>query len=328
MKRRDFIAGSLTGLAASAAGLALPASAATIDRLTRVVIGFPPGGATDIPGRLIAEQLAGRYAPTVIVENKAGAAGRLAVEQVKHAAPDGATMLMTPGSHFVIFPHIYSKLAYDAERDFVPVAMAFYVEFVLVVGPKVPASVTTARDFIGWCKANPKDAAYASPAAGTVPHFAGVMLSRVSGTEMLHVPYKGGAPAMQDVMGGQIACYLATMGEALPHIRAGRLRPLATSGVRRSSLLPEVPTLKESGYDVEAQGWFGFFLPARTPAAIVAGLAAAINEALAVPKVAGELAKLGYETAPGTPESFAARVRADYERWGPIAKASGFTPAD
>jgi tripartite-type tricarboxylate transporter receptor subunit TctC len=328
MKRRDFIAGSLAGLAASAAAVSLPASAATIDRMARIVIGFPPGGATDIPGRFIAEQLAGRYAPPVIVENKAGASGRLAVEQVKHAPADGSTMLMTPGSHFVLFPHIYRRLAYDAERDFVPVALAFYNEFVLVVGPKLPASVATARDFIRWCQANPKDAAYASPAAGTVPHFAGVMLSRASGTPMLHVPYKGGAPAMQDVMGGQIACYLATMGEALPHIRAGRLRPLATSGAQRSSLLPEVPTLKESGYDVEAQGWFGFFLPARTPAATVAGLAAAINEALAVPKLASELAKLGYEIAPGTPESFAARVRADREHWGPIAKASGFTPED
>lgn len=326
MKRRDLLTGSIAALAGL--GGAPPACAATIDRMARIVIGFPPGGATDIPGRLIAEQLNGRYAPNVIVENKPGAGGRIAVEQVKNAQPDGTAMLMTPGSHFVIFPHVYRKLGYDAERDFVPVAMAFYVEFVLVVGPKVPASVGSAPDFIRWCKANPKDAAYASPAPGTVPHFVGVMLSRAAGTDLLHVPYKGGAPAMQDVMGGQIACYMATMGEALPHIRSGRLRALATSGPRRSSLLPEVPTLKESGYNVEAQGWFGFFLPARTPAPIVNGLAAAIAQALAEPKVAAELVRLGYETAPNTPESFAAQVRADYERWGPVAKASGFTPEE
>lgn len=326
MKRRDLLTGSIAALAAL--GGAPAVRAATIDRMARIVIGFPPGGATDIPGRLIAEQLNSRYAPNVIVENKPGAGGRIAVEQVKNAPPDGSAMLMTPGSHFVIFPHIYRKLGYDAERDFVPVAMAFYVEFVLVVGPKVPASVGSAPDFIRWCKDNPKDAAYASPAAGTVPHFVGVMLSRAAGTDLLHVPYKGGAPAMQDVMGGQIACYMATMGEALPHIRSGRLRALATSGPRRSALLPEVPTLKESGYNVEAQGWFGFFLPARTPAPVVNGLAAAIAQALAEPKVAAELARLGYETAPNTPESFAAQVRADYERWGPVAKASGFTPEE
>lgn len=326
MKRRDLLTGSIAALAAL--GGAPPACAATIDRMARIVIGFPPGGATDIPGRLIAEQLNGRYAPNVIVDNKPGAGGRIAVEQVKNAPPDGTAMLMTPGSHFVIFPHIYRKLGYDAERDFVPVAMAFYVEFVLVVGPKVPASVGSAPDFIRWCKDNPKDAAYASPAPGTVPHFVGVMLARAAGTDLLHVPYKGGAPAMQDVMGGQIACYMATMGEALPHIRSGRLRALATSGPRRSALLPEVPTLKESGYNVEAQGWFGFFLPARTPAPVVNGLSAAIAQALAEPKVAAELARLGYETAPNTPESFAAQVRADYERWGPVAKASGFTPEE
>jgi tripartite-type tricarboxylate transporter receptor subunit TctC len=238
-------------------------------------------------------------------------------------------MLLTPGSTHTVYPYVYRKLAYDAMRDFVPVAMACSFDFVLAVGPRVPADVRSVTDFVRWCRANPQDAAYASAAMGSLVHFVGAMFAREAGIQLLHVPYKGGAPAMQDLMGGQIASSFLVMGEALPHVRTGRLRLLAASGARRSTLLPDLPTFRESGVALDLQGWFGFFVPARTPAGRVEQLAAAIAEAQASQEVKEGFSKIGYELPSGqTPAAFAARVRADDERWHAIVKASGFTPED
>jgi tripartite-type tricarboxylate transporter receptor subunit TctC len=311
--------------AATAPGWAQPSSS----EVAKIVVGFPPGGASDVAARLIADRMRGRYAPSVIVDNKPGAAGRVAAELVKNAAPDGQSILLTPGSTHTVYPYVYKKLPYHPEKDFIPVTMACSFDFVLAVGPKVPESVRTVADFVRWCKANPQDAAYASAAMGSLVHFVGAMFAREAGIQLVHVPYKGGAPAMQDLMGGQIASSFLVMGEALPHLKGGRLRLIASSGAKRSRLLPELPTFREAGLDLDLQGWFGFFVPARTPAERVNQLASAIAHAQASPEVAEGFAKIGYDVPPAMgPRAFAARVRADDERWRNIVKLTGFTPEE
>ena len=278
--RRRFIAASA---AASVAALAPSVRAQTpvVNKTARIVVGFPPGGSTDVVSRLIADRLRGVYAPTVIVENKPGAGGRIALEAVKNADADGSAMILTPASMLVIYPHIYKKLAYDPFTDFAPVTSVCAFPIGFSVGPMVPESVKTVADFVAWAKANPKSAAFASPAAGSMVHFTGVMFNRAAGLDMTHVPFKGGAPAIQDLIGGQIASSMNVLSEALPQHKAGKLRTLATSGAQRSPFMPDVPTFVESGYkEIVAREWFGILVPAKTPADIITKLNAAILHAL------------------------------------------------
>jgi tripartite-type tricarboxylate transporter receptor subunit TctC len=241
---------------------------------------------------------------------------------VKDSSADGAVLLLTPASTMVLYPHVYKTLAYDSVKDFAPVTPVCIAQFALSVGPAVPGDVKTVEHFVRWCKANPDRAAYGSPGAGTMVHFAGMMFAKAAGIELTHVPYKGGAPLVQDVVGGQIACGF----NALPRDNTGRLRILATTGATRSPYLPDVPTFKEMGYeDVEVQEHFGVFVPAKTPAAVIVTLNAAIRQALDTPEVKDGLAQFAFVPASMAPESFAAMLKADIERWGAIVKASGFT---
>ena len=295
----------------------------------RLIVPFPAGGGTDVAARLVADKLRGALPQPVIVENKPGAAGRIAVEYVKSSDPDGSTLLFTPDFLMVVYPHSFKKLSYDPVADFVPVANCALSTLAFSVGPAVPESVKTLSDFIQWCRANPKQAAYASTSAGATPHFVGVMLTRAAGVEITHVPYKGGAPAIQDLIGGQIASSINPVGEVLAYVKSGRLRVLATSGSRRSHFLPEVPTMMEAGYrDVVVETWIGILAPARTPAATVARYNAAIGDALKSGEVAEGYSKFGMDVFAQTPEAFAATIRADLNRWGPVVKASGFTAED
>ena len=197
------------------------------------------------------------------------------------------------------------------------------------VGPGVPDSVKTLADFVAWARANPKQAAFASSSAGATPHFAGVMFARSAGIELLHVPYKGGAPALQDLMGGQIASSFPGVGEVLPQLSSGKLRVLATTGAQRSKFMPDVPTMAESGYkEVVAEVWLGVLMPANTPPAVVARASGVINEALKLPEIKETYAKFGMDTLQGSPESFAALLKSDLASWGPVIKASGFTAED
>ncbi|MDO8887306.1 Bug family tripartite tricarboxylate transporter substrate binding protein [Hydrogenophaga sp.] len=294
----------------------------------KIVNGFPAGGSADVTSRRIGEKLGGSaYTKNAaVVENKTGAAGRIAVETVKNAAPDGATLLLTPYSMMSIYPHIYKQLSYDPFKDLTPVCMASLLTHGLAVGPMVPASVKTVKDFLAWAKANPKDANYGSPAAGSTPHFLGALLGLESGVDLKHVPYRGSIPGITDVIGGQLASMVTPHGDFLPNHRAGKLRIIATSGKTRSPFVPEVPTFAEQGFsDLVVEEWFGFYAPAKTPAAVVASANTAINAALKEKTVIDSLALSGMVPMGGSADDMAKSMQHYFEFWGPIVKKIGFT---
>lgn len=309
--------------------MAFPVWGQVISKPLRVIVPFPAGGGTDVLARIVAEKLRGVYAPSVIVENRVGASGRVGVEAVKNAEPDGSTLLFTPDFLITVYPHSFRKLSYDPIADFAPVAIVARSQLALAAGSALPASVRTAGDYVAWAKANPKNAFFATTSAGGTPHFVGVMLARASGVELSPVHYKGGAPALQDLLGGQIPVSINPVGELLPYVKSGKIRVLAVTGAERSSFLPEVPTMVEAGYkDVVVQAWLGFLAPARTPQEIVAKLSAAIEGAAKSPDATQNMEKFGMQAAPSGPAAFASTIKTDLQRWAPIVKASGFTAED
>ena len=294
----------------------------------KIVNGFPAGGSADVTSRRIGEKLGGSVYTknAAVVENKTGAAGRIAVETVKNAAPDGATLLLTPYSMMSIYPHIYKQLSYDPFKDLTSVCMASMLTHGLAVGPMVPASVKTVKDYLAWAKANPKDANYGSPAAGSTPHFLGALLGLESGVDLKHVPYRGSIPGITDVIGGQLASMVTPHGDFLPNHRAGKLRIIATSGKNRSPFVPEVPTFAEQGFpDLVVEEWFGFYAPAKTPASVIANANTAINAALKEKSVIDSLALSGMVPVGGSAEDMAKSMQYYFEFWGPLVKKIGFT---
>ena len=316
-------------MAAAAAAVGGRALAQTTIKPLRIIVPFPAGGGTDVLARIVAEKLRGNYAPAVIVENRVGASGRTGVEAVKNAEPDGTTLLFTPDFLMTVYPHSFRKLSYDPLMDFVPVALIARSGLALAAGPALPSNVTTVREYVAWAKANPKQALYATTAAGGTPHFVGVMLARDSGVELSPVHYKGGAPALQDMMGGQIPVSINPIGELLPQLKGGKVRVLAVTSAERSKFLPDVPTMKESGYpEIAISPWLGFFAPAKTPAETIKRLANGIADATAHGDAQQSFLKFGMEPAAMTPVGFATVLKSDLERWAPIVKASGFTAED
>lgn len=319
--RRNFL--GTVGTFAGVASLGLPVRAQEPPKLGKIVVGFPAGGSNDVIARLLAEKMQGRYADTLIVENKVGAGGRLGVDAVRRAAADGSTILQTPGSILTLYPHIYKSLPYDALRDLTPVSSVCTLDFALVVGPGAP--VKTIGEYVDWCKANPRQAVYGSPATGASPHFVGLMFGQAAGIDMVHVGYKGAAPAVQDLIGGQIPAYFGVLPDVSPHLKGGRLRVLATSGSRRSAITPDVPTFQEAGFkDVSVQEWYGILLPANAPERIVSSLNRTIQQALRDPEVLERFKALNVDAAASTAAAFAERIRVERARWAPIVKASGF----
>jgi len=303
-------------------------SLAQSQRILRLIVGFPAGGGTDIIARILAERMQLPFASAIIVENKPGAAARASVDFVKNAEPDGATLLFTPDFPITLYPHSFRKLSYDPLRDLVPVAPAARSMLTYNIGPMVPASVRSLADFVAWCRANPARANYATTAAGGTPHFVGVMFASAARLAMTPVHYRGGAPALQDLIGGHVPAGINPISETLTQAKSGNIRILAVTGAQRSAFLPDVPTMREQGFDVVVQSWLGAFAPAKTPADTVRVLGAAINAAARSPAMAQSLARFGNEPAVATPEQFAAIVRADYDRWAPVVKASGFVAED
>jgi tripartite-type tricarboxylate transporter receptor subunit TctC len=325
LTRRRLVAASAAAVVSATTGFSSRLFAQSIQKPVRIAVGFPAGGSSDVVARMMAERMRGAYTSTVIVDNRPGAGGRIVLDYLKQAETDGSVMVQTPASMIVIYPHIYRKLSYDPLVDFTPVTRVCSFVFAVSVGPAVPDRVKTLEELMQWMKANPKQASYGSPAAGSVPHFTGVLLGRAAGVELVHVAFKGGAPAIQDLLGGQIPMSINVLGEALQYHKAGKLRILATTGPKRSSYVAEVPTLREAGFDLEATEWFGVFVPAKTSADTVAKLNAALREALKSSEVIEGFAKFAFEPVDDSPAEFGRRVRAEYDRWGPIVKSTGFT---
>jgi tripartite-type tricarboxylate transporter receptor subunit TctC len=312
------------------AAIALAPGANAQPAQTMVWSGFPPGGLGDQVTRPLLERLKGRYASNVILDSKVGAGGRIAADFVKRANADGATLLQVPSSIITLYPHTYAKkLGYDPQVDFVAVSPLAAYTISMTVGPMVPAEVKTVADFLRWARANPDKANYGIPAAGSAPHFAGLMFERASGLPFKSIPYKGGAPLLQDLMGGQIPVAFNVISEVLPHLKSGRLRSLAVASPQRWAAVPEVPTLVELGFkDIVIVEFLGWYAPAKTPPELVRQLNAAVQEALATPEMQEVFNRNGLIALRETPEVFAARVKEELNRWGPVVKASGFTAED
>jgi tripartite-type tricarboxylate transporter receptor subunit TctC len=306
----------------------VPSRANILKKTTHIVVGFPAGGATDLIARLLAERLRGSYATAVIVENKPGGAARVAVEYVKNGEPDGSEILFTPDFPLTVYPHSFRTLSYDPIRDLIPVAPVSRSPLTFVVGPAVPEDVATLADFVSWCRITPDKAIFATTSAGGTPHFVGVMLASDAHLKLTPVHYRGGAPALQDLIGGHVPASVNPIGETLPLATSGKVRILAVTSAERSKFLPNVPTMREAGYNVVTDSWLGAFVPARTPSETVRALNAAIAEAVKTPQMIESLARIGSEPKYQSPEQFAATVKADMERWGPVVKASGFVAED
>ncbi len=291
LNRRQAL-GAAAGLVA-AGSVPTRATSQGIGKLTHVIVGFPADGGTDITARVLAEALQGVYAPSVIVENKPGASARIAVEYVKNAPQDGSVMLFTPDFPMTLYPHSFKSLSYDPVQDFIAVAPAAKGMLTFVVGPEVPASVKTLADFVQWCRSNPDKASYATTSAGATPHFTGVMLASEAKVAMTPVHYRGGAPAIQDLVGGHVPASVNPVSEVLEFARAGSLRILAVTGAKRSPFLPDVPTMKEAGYNVVVESLSGVFLPAKTPPDVVRALSDAMHKASESKAMIDSLAKVG-----------------------------------
>lgn len=314
MKRRHFAA--LAG-----AALAAPAVFAQ-DRTMRIWVGFPPGGSADTIARLVAEKLRASLAQNVIVENKPGAAGRLVLGELKRAAPDGQTLVLSPSGAMVIAPWLYSNIGYDPIKDFTPVSRLVTFDFAVTAGPGAPQG--DLKSVLAWMKANPGKASYATSGAGTVPHFAGLMLSQAAGVPITHVAYRGGAPAAQDLIGGQVPLMVDTASETIEHHKAGKVRILAVTGEQRSRALPDVPTLREQGINMAADAFFGLYGPPGMPADVVARIDRAVAEALKDPAIQEKIHGFGLVPNHAPAADLAATQASHLKRWeGPI-KASGY----
>lgn len=316
-------------LASLAALAAAPFAARAQGQPPRILVGFPAGGSVDTTARRFADFARGKLAETVLVEQKVGAGGRIAIGALKDAAPDGQMLLLSPSSMFTIYPHAYRKLAYNPATDVVAVAPLALSTCGFGVGPMVPASVKTLQQFADWTKANPDKAAYASPAAGAMPHFLGNQFERAAGLKLTHAAYRGAAPGMQDLMGGQIASGCFSIGDFLPHLASGRVRLLGVTDKARSRFAPDTPTFEEQGFKgIVGVESYGLFLPAKASQATVDKLADIARAAVREPAVVEALAKLGFEPLSLPPADYTRRLAAEREYWGPVVKASGFSSDD
>jgi len=293
------------------------------DRTMKFLVGFPAGASLDTMTRLVADKMRISLGQPVVVENRPGAAGQIAMSAVKAAPPDGLTLVMTPLVTVVTAPHV-QELPYDAFADFAPVAHAADFLFAFGMGPATPAK--DLREYVALVKQDARYANYASAATGSLPHFFSLLFAERAGLKMNHIGYKGTAQAMTDLLGGQIAAFMGTVSDVGPQHKAGKVRAVATSGAQRSRHLPEVPTFKELGYDIEGAGWYAAYAPAKTPKEVVDRLSMAIIDALKSPDVREKLDNLGMEPTGFGPAELARIHRADYDKWGPVIKASGFKP--
>jgi tripartite-type tricarboxylate transporter receptor subunit TctC len=303
--------------------LALTANAQTYpSKPIRLICPFPPGGAVDIASRSIAAELTKLLGQTVTVENKPGAGGNIGGVEATRAAPDGYTLFMTTSGINAINPALYAKMPFDPNKDLAPVAALVSLNNVLVLHPSVKAN--SVAEVIALAKAQPNALNYASSGNGTSIHMSGEMFKFFTKTEMTHIPYKGSAPAMTDLLGGQVMMMFDNIPSAIPYIKAGKLRALATTGAKRDPTLPDLPTLAEAGISGYESGvWFGLLAPAATPKDVIAKVNEAANKGLKSPEFVKRMTELGYLMMGGSPEQMADLLKAEVARWGPVVRASG-----
>ena len=313
----------LIGALALAAELLTSVHGAAADPI-RLVMPFAAGSSTDALARIIGEELQKGLGRSVIVENRTGAAGRLGVQAVKNAAPDGTTLLFTPIAPMAVYQHVYPSLGYDPVRDFEPVSQIATFDFALAVGPDVPAS--SLSELVDWLRANPGRENYGTPGAGTLPHLFAVLFARETRLDLRHVPYRGASAAVNDLLGGQVSMVFANTGELMELHNAGRIHILATSNTSRSPFLPDVPTFQESGYSIEGTGWLAVFAPRSAPSDILDEMSRVISTAVRSERVRGRILAMGFEPT-GTSRQTLAEIQArDVALWAPAVKAAAFTP--
>lgn len=299
--------------------------AAYPEKPLRMIVPFTPAGATDILARLTAEQLGARLGQSVVIENRPGAGGNIGAEAAARAPADGYTLLMGPASVYAISATLYTRLNYDLVADLAPVSLVANVPHVLIVNTEVPTA--SVRELVSLAKRKPGELNIASQGSGTVSHLEAELLKSMAGVEMLHVPYRGSAPAILDLIGGRVQVMFDSIASALPHIRAGKLRAVAVAGKTRSVLLPGVPTVDQSGLEgYSAHSWLGIFVPAGTPKPVIDRLQKELAAALKEPMVREKFVANGFEPQTSTPEEFGRLVREEIQKWRPIVRMSGATP--
>jgi len=313
---------TLTALFAAIA-LALPVTAAAQTypaKTVRMIVGFPPGGPTDVLARIVAQKLGEAWGQQVVVDNRAGASGMIGAELTARAAPDGYTLLMVPVT-YAVAPSLFSKMAYDTERDLATVAQVAASPFILVVHPTLP--VKTVKDLAALGRSRPGQLNYASASTGGMPHLAGELFNTMTGAKLVHIPYKGAAPATTDLLAGQVQLMFNNMLSAMPQVKAGRLRAVAVTSSKRSSAAPELPTITETVPGYEASGWYGVLAPAAMPRELINRVNAEVNRIMKLPDVTQRLAGDGVEAVGITPEQFGAYLRAEVAKWNRVVKAAG-----
>ena len=309
--------------AAAATALACPSFAWALDyptRQVRVVVGYAAGGASDILARLVGQWLTERMGQSFVIENRPGANSNLAAEVVVNSPPDGYTLLVS-STGAAINTSLYDKLSFNFLRDIAPVAGLSWIPNVLAVHPSVPAK--TVPEFIAYAKANPGKVSFASPGAGSAAHMSGELFKMMANVDMVHVPYRGDAPALTDLLGGQIQSMFSVVAPALEHIRAGKLRALAATSAKRLDVLPDTPTVAEFLPGYESFSWYGAYAPRNTPPEIVDKLNAEINAALADPKIKARVADLGGTPLTGSAAVFAKFLADETQKWAKVVKFSG-----
>jgi tripartite-type tricarboxylate transporter receptor subunit TctC len=314
----------LAGLCAIAAALGMaPVSAQDFpSRNIRMVIAFPPGGPTDFVGRLISDKMKSVLGQSIVIENKPGANGTLGADTVAKSPPDGYTLFLTTVGAVTVSPHVFNNVPYDSLRDFAPVIEVVSNTTLLVVTPKL--GIKTVKELVDMAKQKPGEVTFASTGIGGTPHLALEELAAAAGVKFLHVPYRGAAPALTDLLGGQVQVFAGDVPVLIAQIRAGGLVPIGAAANRRNDILPNVATLAEQGYpDTDASNWYGLLAPAKTPPAVIAKLNGAVNAALNDPDIRKKLIDSGAVPVGGTPEAFGTFMKAEYEKWGRVVRERG-----
>ncbi|MGC1780567.1 MAG: tripartite tricarboxylate transporter substrate binding protein [Xanthobacteraceae bacterium] len=291
-------------------------------RPVRIVVAFPPGGPTDFVGRVVADKMTQLLGQRVYIDNKAGANGTLGGGDVAKSEPDGYSLFLTTAGAVTVSPHIQANMPFDTFRDFAPVALVTKVTEVLVVSPKL--GIKSVKELVALAKAKPGTVTFASTGIGSPPHLAQVLLANAAGVKFLHVPYRGAAPALTDLLAGQVQVVSLDMPVVIAQIKAGNLLPIGVASDKRDALLPDVPTLAEEGYpNTDASNWYGLLAPAKTLPAIIEKLNKAVNDALNDPAVHAKLVNAGANPVGGTPQAFGTFLKAEYDKWGHVVEVNG-----